>query len=512
MLEHLILDDAMWSKLDIMEYLVAHPAGTYTINTICLDLALSYTRTANLVTEIADDFRRLFSYQLLDSNRKLNWQPANYHHNDYIQFLLRHSVSYQFVCCTLLTPNVGFDDFCEGLYLSQSTVLRKLQPLRELLSEYGMCCHSSKMSLKGPENLLRAFYTMYLWAGSHGDDLFLSDFDFSEERILTDTLLKTAGTFMHPKELLLRLAVGRLRFEQGHRLAQTGQPPFPQSVLRPALQNYVKRFISDAMQAAQQEDYLIQLLYLTSRYIDAADFRVDELNRYYQSLPDNNFLTTTVEEYCQYFQQFITKALFPENSNFLMKINLFAILLNFEEYQGDSPRIMDLTKHTVVEDQPAFHHLLEQNKVFFSSFHLQKRFFWLKHSLNHFSETVTHAVLPCYKIIAQQRKLRVALITSPDHYIRQTLTELLNQLEFVELVSPEETSKNADFYVTTFASLLPTDLNVPYFVVDLMDHVDYQTKLFSTLWHIYQKNAAPNMTANKLSITGEQLDSTHQRE
>lgn len=511
MLEPLILDDMAWSKLDIMEYLVAHPPGTYTINTLCLDLALSFTRTANLVTEIAADFQELFSYQLLDTGRKLIWQPEKYRHNDYIQFLLRHSVSYQFVCCTLLTPTVRFDTFCESLYLSQSTVLRKLQPLRELLSEYSLSCHSSKMALTGPENMLRSFYTMYLWAGSHGDDLILSNDDFSDEQRLTKILFETVGSFMHPKELLLRLSISRLRFNQGYRLALTHQDLFSQSILRPVLQSYTSRFISDTSQATLHVNYLIQNLYLTSQYTDTMDFRVVELQKFYQSQSSDCAIITTIDEYCQHFQQNIVESSVPNSAGYLMKINLLATLLNFEEYQGNNPRIMDLTKHTATDDQEAFYHLLEQNEAFFSTFRLQKRFFWLKHAQDRFSETITHAVFPCYKVTAQQQKLRVALLTSPDHYICQTLTDLLSHLEFVELVAPEKQLKTADFYVTTFTSLLPTDLKTPYFVVDLMEHVDYQTQLFSALWHTYQKKVLAQVFPNRLSASGNQTETGPKR-
>lgn len=488
MLEPLILEDIMWRKLAIMECLIHNSKGTYSINTIASELNLSYTKAANLVTELANDLATHFDYEILGKDNKLNWDPAKYNHNAYIQQLIRDSVAYRFIMTTLLRPDVSFTKFCNGLFLSQSTVLRKIKPLKELLMDYHLVLVPTKMSITGNESVIRMLYSTYLWAGDHGDLLENWNYDFTLEKSLSQQLLSQYDTFMHPKELFLRLAVNRLRYEQGHYLQDLHLAEFTQGRMCPNIAKYTQTFISDPHQQSLHGRFICSLFYLAPYYIDPADFRLRELKRYYDTHRDTHPAARLVDGYVDYLLSHLLKDKpIDYEDTLLLKMNLFVTLLRYMIHQGPAPRIIDLTKHVADNQNLLFTNLKNCNRSFFQKLADCADIPWFKANLNIFTEDFTHAVFPIYKECCKAARLKVCILSAPDHYVRQTLKELLNQLSFVDLQFNEKTTEEVDFYVTTFENLLPENSTTSYFVVDLVDNIDCQTQLFTVLWQTYQQ-------------------------
>lgn len=488
MLELLILEDIMWQKLAIMECLIHNSKGTYSINTLASELNLSYTKAANLVTELANDLATHFEYEILGKDNKLSWNPEKYNHNAYIQHLFRDSAAYRFIMTTLLRPDVSFKQFCNSMFLSQSTVLRKLKPLKTMLLEYGLILTPTKMTIVGNESILRILYTTYMWAGDHGELLESWSFDFTLEKKITRQLLSAHGTFMHPKELFLRLAVSRIRYEQGHHLQEVQFTELTQSRLCDDISKYTTQFINDSYQQVIHTRYICSLLYLAPYYIDPADFRVQELKRYYDIAQDNHSAVRIVDDYLSFlFTELLNAQTIDYEETLLLKMNLFVLLLRYIIHRGPAPRIIDLTKHVSDKQNTLFTNLEKQNYTFFQEHIEITTLPWVKDNLATFTEDFTHAVFPVYKEGCKSNQLKVCILSAPDHYVRQTLKELLNQLSFVDLQFSEKVSEEVDFYITTFENLLPANNTTPYFVVDLVDNIDCQTKLFTTLWKNYQQ-------------------------
>lgn len=497
MLEPLVLEEFMWQKLAIMEYFNRQPAGLYTINHLCSNLDLSYTRASSITNELTADLKELFDYQLLDTNHKLNWQPELYHHNSYIQHLVKSSISYQFIVQTLLFPDTSFDDFCANTFLSTSTVLRKLRPLKEMMARYQLTLLPSKMAIIGSESVVRMFYGTYLWAGSHSEDLQLADFDLQTEAQLTDELIASYGNFMHPKELFLRLSISRIRYEQGHFLAELPKPTIHEGKLYPHLKAYSQSFICEDSQQQDHTAFLMYSLYLTTHFTSSSDFRLVDLQKYLTSLTTNHPIFQAIESYVDFFfNQLTTPTQADYEQSFILRINLLATLMTYQIHHMKPPMILDLTNHINPEDRSAFACLRERNRSFIRESSIFMNFPWLPEALTNFTEDWTRGVFTTYKECHRRQLLKVQITPTPDHYVRQTLKELLKNLSFIELLPDENKEIPADFYITTFENLLLTDQSKTCFVVNLIDNINCQTELFSALWHAYtsliqQKNHQP---------------------
>lgn len=487
LLEPLILEENMWQKLAIMEYLTLQCPGTYSINTLCVDLDLSYTKASNLVSELSGDLQDIFQYQLLGSDRKLIWQPKRYRHNDYIQFLVKNSIAYQFVLHSLLSPEMHFEHFCQQIYQSSSTATRKLRQLKDILAQYGLTMQTAKMQIAGPESVVRMFYTTYLWSGSHGSDLLEANVDLQAEQNLAQTLITTCGYFMPPEEIFTRLAVSRIRLEQGFLLDPATRPDISiHGQIETVIKDYLNPLIPDEHQRKSHCQFICYLLYLTTHYTDAADFRIQDLKAFIRNLDFNDPIVETLADYSDFFFNqlaFVTQTDYEQI--FLLRLNLFVELVNYCVHQGNAPMILDLTKTVRAVDSASFNYLKERNLSFFQSCPYLQQFPWFKEQLDNFTEDCTHAVFGLYKNCHTQAKLKVYIIPSPDHYVRQTLKELLTQLNFVEVLSTDTNNTAADFYITTFEKLLPPT-NKNYYLVNLIDNRDWQIELFATLWRAYE--------------------------
>lgn len=489
LLSPLILEDAARQKISVMEFFSDKEAGTYSINYLCSELKLSYTTLNTLTQEIHDNLLELTGKSFLTANGKISWQPGDYRHNEYIQYLVRTSIPYNFILYSLIKPEVTFENFCEDFYLSQSTILRKLRPLKKYLNSFRIRLLASKMKIDGNEAMLRMFYTTYLWAGNLGQDILLSKFDFCDERNIMRILHFDKANFMHPREIFLRLAVNRLRAEQGYELEFPKFQTLPFSEFLPALTTYCEKFIADSQQAYLQARFISYMLYFTPFYINIDDFRIQELNDYYEELKDsNNSLIDLIEEYEQFFfTELVPETQADYEESFLLHINLFVTFMNYIIHQGDSPLIMDITRHEHAQEHDTYQELLKRNGDFFRRICRRKNFAWLAACCEDLVEDVTYNILPTFKNCYNHQTLNVGILTIPDYFIMQTIKEVLKQFGFVRIHFTNFDDPNIDFFISTFDTLLPDNLEKPIFIVELIENSGYEKELFAELWQAYRQ-------------------------
>lgn len=489
LLSPLILDDAARQKISVMEFFSDKEAGTYSINYLCSELNLSYTTLSTLTQEIHENLLELAGKPFLTANGKILWHPADYHHNEYIQYLVRTSIPYNFILYSLIKPEATFENFCEDFYLSQSTILRKLRPLKKYLNSFRIRLLASKMKIDGNEAMLRMFYTTYLWAGNLGKDIHQSEFNFCDERKIMRELHFDKANFMHPREIFLRLCVNRLRAEQGYKLELPKFQTLPFSEFLPSLTTYCEKFITDPQQAYLQGRFISYMLYFTPFYININDFRIKELNEYYEELKEaGNSLIDLIEEYEQYFFTELVPETTPDyEESFLLHINLFVTLMNYVIHQGDSPLIMDITRHEHAHEHDAYLELLKRNGDFFRRICRRKNFAWLADCCDDLVEDVTYNILPTFKNCYDNQTLNVGILTIPDYFIMQTVKEVLNQFGFVQVYFTNFDDPNIDFFISTFDVLLPDNLAKPNFIVELIEDSSYEKELFAQLWHAYRQ-------------------------
>lgn len=488
MLHDLLVEETMGQKLAIMEFFLQKQAGIYSVNTICCGLVLSHRTAATLIAEINEDLRALSGYEFVARDRKIHWCPESYHHNSYIQYLIRRSVSYQFVRYTLMHPDDTFAKFCGRLFLSQSTVLRKLRPLKDLLKRFGLQIRATKMQLIGSEVPLRMFYTTYLWLGHHGEDLEQEVGPMLREELFAKNLTDKFEQFMHPKEITLLLAVHRLRYEQGHWLEEIPYPDLNTPAFSRELASY-GTFISDQSQRKLHLQSLAAVFFLTPLYFEACDFRGELLLSYFEQLPlDAPLKVLALEFEADFFREMlaINPADYPRLN--LWRINFYATLLRYSFF-GDLPLISDLTRYIPTEEQALFDQMKRQFKLFFRKIAKRQRYPWLTPAFFAFIEDCSYALFPHYQDCFQRCVLKVGIVTSPDYYVQQMIRNLLRQFAFVNITFTSALNEEMDFFVTTFENLLPKELHKPYFVMDLTQELHCQTQLFHALWEAYHEKA-----------------------
>lgn len=356
------------------------------------------------------------------------------------------------------------------------------------------------MSLTGPEKSVRLFYITYLWAGSHGTDILKAAFDFSDEHLLMKEMGFDQAEFMNPKELFLRLAVNRLRYEQGCYLSD---PPFETvsfGDMLGSIRNYCDGFIKEPEQAHLQARFFCFMMYFSPFYLHMDDFRIKMLEDYFEELQEDEspIAKLLIEFESFFFNELVTAETVDYEESFLLHINTFLTLMNYLVYEDKIPLIMDITEYPTSYERAAFSELQQQILAFFKKISRRKDYQWLARCVEPFAADITDAVLPTYKACFNQQYLNVAIVTVPDYFILQTIRDLLHQFTFVNVTYTNQNDPNVDFYITTFQKLLPEGVDKPYFVVPLIKDYDCQTELFELLWAAYKEEMINKITFEAL--------------
>lgn len=117
----------------------------------------------------------------------------------------------------------------------------------------------------------------------------------------------------------------------------------------------------------------------------------------------------------------------------------------------------------------------------------QKNFAWLAACCEDLVEDVTYNILPTFKNCYNHQTLNVGILTIPDYFIMQTIKEVLKQFGFVRIHFTNFDDPNIDFFISTFDTLLPDNLEKPIFIVELIENSGYEKELFAELWQAYRQ-------------------------
>lgn len=482
-----ILDKNDQFKLDVASFISKHTHASLSIRSLSKQFDCSHLKMQIVIEEMMQDFSDCYDAPILTIDNAVQFNNVQFSYNVYQQYLIRHSFIYKFVLTTLMEPNKKLMDFCQENFISRASLSRKLQPLLQYLAQHQASLNVSKMKWNGTETIIRQILFIFLWIGSHGEDILNYNRTFDSEKQLIAQLQITRSEYINKKELLLILVISRLRTEQGYHLDELALKDlvFPnpsQEEVEAYLRSYVKE-----EHIIRQLNFLSYLVFYAPYYLTIKDTRITYVNAYYDQLIAAKDplveMQAEFEAFC--YEQILPKHM-DDDSKKLLHVNIFTTFLNYSLTKGHFPLLSDFYSNVIANKNQFYIDLNQQLTDYFKRIAKRKHYKWMAACLPNMVDTLTFNLLPQYEYRYETSKLVVGLVSIPNHLILQDIKNFLDQFIFLEIRLITDNFDGVDFFITTFPKFIPNQER-PFFLVDISKDEDYQLKLFEQLQFTYKQ-------------------------
>lgn len=214
--------------------------------------------------------------------------------------------------------------------MSESTILRRLHPLMDHLSQCNVRINFSKMELTGREAVIRLVYIKTLWAASLGEDINFSPLSFELEDALLNEMAPLLPTHLHPKLARLMLCVNRLRNEQKSYLAETPFEDLLFSQTKPLLEHYFSSLLDSRIQIRRNIEFLNYLFYYYPYSVKNDGQILNPMMLYYaKNVEERDPLCLAIDTFYRYCSRDLLQETLNEQEERLLLDNIARTFLNY---------------------------------------------------------------------------------------------------------------------------------------------------------------------------------------
>lgn len=160
----LIFEEMFFSKADSEKFRMFRVLNTlddqsFTLNDIGTQMNMSYQKTYNIYQGLLDDMGLIdpsIKYEKINK-KDITSDSFPVPIDMYRLFLLKESIVFQAFDYAFQTQKPAIDEFCNAHFISKSTLLRKMAPLRKHMKQYGITISTTNLKFEGDERCIRFF-------------------------------------------------------------------------------------------------------------------------------------------------------------------------------------------------------------------------------------------------------------------------------------------------------------------------------------------------------------------
>lgn len=214
--ETIFLEKSDLQKFKLLRLIKSWTAPTFTINDLSQMLHWHYSQTYLAFQALCTDQETL----LAENPQTAPLRPEAFRLtlDQYRVFLLQQSIPWCFLDAFVQGPPTNLNAFCEQFFVSRSTLLRKIAPLKSYLARYQIRFSYADLTLVGDEYQIRLALFVLYWTGYHDLSWPLADVDYAAVQQLQQTIDWT------PTDIELNQAQDRLIWGIAWQRCQTGHP------------------------------------------------------------------------------------------------------------------------------------------------------------------------------------------------------------------------------------------------------------------------------------------------
>lgn len=173
----LIFEEMFFSKADSEKFRMFRVLNTlddqsFTLNDIGTQMNMSYQKTYNIYQGLLDDMGLIdpsIKYEKINK-KDITSDSFPVPIDMYRLFLLKESIVFQAFDYAFQTQKPAIDEFCNAHFISKSTLLRKMAPLRKHMKQYGITISTTNLKFEGDERCIHFFLFCIYWIGFHAQE------------------------------------------------------------------------------------------------------------------------------------------------------------------------------------------------------------------------------------------------------------------------------------------------------------------------------------------------------
>lgn len=484
----MILDRHSQEKAHLLKVVNKHRQATFSINQLAIELGVNYRKLNQLAAEIDQDFAALGWSPFIVKKGLVLWESNEMAHNQYLRYLIRHSLGWRLLFCILMTPEKSLADFCQEHFTSRSTVIRRTKLLVDYFKQTEIRLLPAQMSLSGNnEDLVQILLFTFAWYGSFGKEL-IDATDTRSAQQLVDQLYDGLGPTLNRKVAIASLVIAGTRLTAGYPLPAIKHPPrlFPEKYQ--LIQSYFRRLAPDDLSGADRCAESLYYKLLVVPFVSSRDWRYPAtVTTFQEDLTAGSPAAVLSVELLDFLAPTFFSLPVDETVKQVMLCNLQAVFRSLNDPQLLAP----IQLHTLLPDSVHELGTLQELKTA-----CQRFITWqLEQTRNPqlaslYGTTALPKVLAetVYPLICRQRYAPTVMIgiqQMPNFHMLTDLFHFLDQLNFVQYEIWQE-EKEYDYYIGITPGIFPPDKPCTLITFQRQDH---RGELFQQLLETLQGKA-----------------------
>lgn len=459
LLEEVFLDRGSLQKYEMFVALKALDSENFTINTLSEQMEISYQQAYNIFQSLLDDFVKMSESVTKSDENTLKVIANNdfpISQDDYRLFLLKDSYIFNCVNAIVQGNNVKLADFCNEYFISKSTLIRKINPLRKMLKQYGIKISLTQFQFVGDEMNIREFLFQFYWISYHGVEWPFKMVNLSEVKQLYRKL----------RPELRENPIQRIQdfYMLGVCRARMGKKFFVQSTERfdQVFKDYDYPLTSTgdfythaenstlSKEELHNENNFVSLMFLKEvRFSQTPDPLSDEIYDFFKSKrsPAWEF----VQAFLNYFDRVkINGDVEPWSDNHALVANLLRVTFTTYIIGINYPKLFDFYR----PDQTDFEVQMMEEKMrgFFDQSERLRQFDFFIGFKDSLVEVFKHMFLPYMTLMKSVNRVKVKLVVEHTGLLNRELIDFLSDAHMVDLLPDNADNDDVDVFVTSIAT------------------------------------------------------------
>lgn len=474
--EELMMDSSTLTKFNIYKKIYQLKQPTLPISQLAAAFDLNYQQALIILAEINQEITDYSKRQpsILEKAGKINIASLIVSIDEYRYLLLKKSIPFMFILYFLNHEQPTIEDFCSRHYVSQSTVARKMGPLKKHVKRFNLRFSFREANLIGDERIVRVALFNTLWLGTRGIIWPFKNVEKAEAVKLVEAFSEyfpSSKTYLGAHELAFFAAIflSRIRkklfvdYDPKYDFLMKDNPYYDFKRLNKVL-GPVKALSPEKQKA--ESSFIFFLAHYAPFYTLESDPSLQ------QTLTDflkrDNGIQKFVEMFIRYMQQEVFYDAPTLLDQPLLKGNLFNVFFVFHVLRQPFPNLQGLVAHPEKSQQ--------QMDIFLET---KIRNFLIKH-LNHsvypylamiqssLIRSLKNVLLPYLDQIQYEKNLKVGIAFEHEFLLVRDLYQFLNRLGFVDAYPYiDEQTTNYDLVISSSLLPLKTYPELPLYFMDL---------------------------------------------
>jgi len=484
MFRELFLTNQQRKKIQFFKLMEDYPEGEYSVHTLSHKFDYNYQPFLQMLRELNDSLIELKEAPLFIETSKIYWKSDPSRSNRFLISQVKNSVPYQFIFTSLFHPEKSLSDFSKEIFVSESTILRRMHPLIDYLAECNLHLNFSKMELTGHEAVIRLFYIKAFWSASLGEDLVKCTLDFTAEDNLLRDLLSVFPLHVHPKLIRLMLCICRLRNDQKKYLNEAPFDDLLFSQTTPLLEVYLSNILESPIQIRRNVEFFNYLFYYYPYCVKKDPHKINPLTLYYaKNVEERDPLCLAIDSFHRYCSKDLLRNILGEQEEKILLNNIARTFLGYSIQKKKIPLLFETGNKEKFLQSELYRELYPDVKKAIRKLSRRRKLEWLATVIDSLSKTLCLNLLPFF--IVNDQKIRIGLLSIPNYLYLQHIIKFLQSLNFIEIVFQPQSGDKIDLFITTFEELLPSQSS-SYYLLNILN-TNFETELLPILLSLQNK-------------------------